>query len=140
MSDQTYTIAELLALPDERLNALAAELRGYKLVETVPFNEWQKGGAKWDSAYENGSGDSIPVTEWTPATDRNQSGELLTLATAQGLGFMVDWFGVGDTPARISCYQQADCAWLCEIPGNDARAETVAFCAAMLAMAGRLTQ
>ena len=124
MSDQTYTIAELLALPDERLNALAAELRGYKLVETV-----------WDSAYENGSGDSIPVTEWTPATDRNQSGELLTLATAQGLGFMVDWFGVGDTPARISCYQQADCAWLCEIPGNDARAETVAFCAAMLAMA-----
>ena len=51
MTDKTYTIEELEALPDADLNALAAELR-YGRTDGFPC---------WNT--------------WSPATDRNQSRE-----------------------------------------------------------------
>jgi hypothetical protein len=127
---KTYTLPELLALDSDTLNKMAAELRGYRLVTEYDYNQ--------RDCYLDDKGDCLyRVEDYSPATDRNQSGELLDYAEGQGLGFMIDKRSKY-IPARTVCYG-ADAKWLLHVPGNDARAETVAFCAAMLAMQGRLS-
>lgn len=147
-----YTLTELQALYDADLNALAAELRGFSN-HPLAF-----------SLYDvDANGRSVEVCEkvdWRPATDRNQSGELLRWASESGVNFWIDF---DDTPGvRWSTDQRGDCHSCqfdfatgyscgahCEcdcheeqpdgfVPGNDARAEALAFCAAMLAMKGGL--
>lgn len=111
----TFTLAELQALPNADLNALAAELRGYR---NDPSNAawYDEHGGRFDYEYE-----------FTPATDRNKSGELLMWAAAQGAEFEIQFRA---TPKIFFLHTH--------MKANDARAETIAFCAAMLAMAGRL--
>ncbi len=107
---ETYTIADLQAMPDDALNALAAELR------------WQK-EITWDI--------------WSPTSDRNQSGELLQWAEAhRGCAFDIQ---IGRNEA-IGIFIPPNATRFPDVvvSGNDARAETIAFCAAMLAMKGRL--
>ena len=138
----TFTLADLQAMADADLNALAAELRGWNLTFGSIEIPLRASGTEtvreyhWEGRDSNGEmGAIVADCDWKPATDRNQSGELLECATAQGAGFIIDRFGGS---SRIACYQGKDCAWICAIPGNDAHAETIAFCAAMLAMKGRL--
>lgn len=118
----SYAIAELRALPDEALNAMAAELRGIQ--RAVIGGGWIEDGT--EAFY-----DEI----FTPATDRNQSGELLEFAVAKGAGFFIT-FWRQEPHVRYSISKNP-LDWYA-VSGNDARAETVAFCAAMLAMDGRL--
>ncbi len=119
---QSYTIADLLAMPDDALNALAAELRGYTLSKTKIF---------WRDANEEVI---CHRRSFAPATDRNQIGELFDWAVKEhDMGFMIR---IGGGYPRVVCLGDA---WI-TIKGNSARAKTAAFCAAMLAQAGRLTQ
>lgn len=119
------TIDELQALPDKELNALAAKLRGLK---TFNFQ-----GVKW-----LGVTDAQGVThgkhklrEWTPATSRDQSGELLTWAWRNhGILFHIGFTG-GASPGYVQFETPVTHH---TVRGNDARAETIAFCAAMLAL------
>jgi len=104
------------------------------------------------------------LTKWTPTTDFNQSRELLAWASAPFDGAITKepilfdiTFGRFDRNERlpmIEAYQPEFAEqgyekrmewtggnkWLVQIPGNDARAEVTAYCAAILAMAGRLTE
>ena len=105
---ETYTIADLCALPNDTLDALAVELRGWHWIESDLVDESGEVQVMW------------PVC-FTPTTDRNQSGELLIYAQQQGARFKQVIADDGVLEININ-----------------ARAETIAFCAAMLAMAGRL--
>lgn len=120
MTDKTYTIEELEALPDADLNALAAELR-YGRTDGFPC---------WNT--------------WSPATDRNQSRELLEWLVEQPIcrasytiklgcgklfaGVRVEWIDGNNNFQDV------------QVNGTSARSETAAFCAAMLAQQGRLKQ
>lgn len=112
MMNKTYTIAELEALPDADLCALAAELR-YGQTDGFPC---------WNT--------------WTPATNRNQSGELLEWLTRRYWTVDVG-FGLGNIVV-IAMIDDGEFDKTIKIPGNTARSETIAFCAAMLAQQGRL--
>lgn len=107
---ETYTIDELMAMSDHDLNALAAELRGW----SYPSPKEIKKGA-WPG-YSDGKDAYMEKHKWHPATDRNQSGELIIWALDRGVEF-VDTI-TDDTPTRSLI---------------NARVETIAFCAAMLA-------
>lgn len=146
-TDETtsYTIADLLALPDDALNAMAAELRGWYLEEVEEFTDkdWYFGNSSKPCMFRtykdsNSNGFACDFSKWTPATNLNQSRELLQRATDEtGHCFNVFiqpggghvWI-IGDEASKETT----------EIPFNSAHAETAAFCAAMLAMEGRLTQ
>lgn len=120
---EAHTVAELLAMPDPALNALAAELRGIRRAA---------GSGGWIEDSTEDFYDEI----FLPATERNQSGELLEWATDEtGICFDIfiqpggGWVWIVWTEANKENT---------EIPGNDAHAETAAFCAAMLTLEGRL--
>ncbi len=125
--NKVYTIEELQALPDGDLNALAAELRGF-YNHPLAFSLYDT----------NANGRSVEICEksdWQPTTDRNQSGELLTWAwRTHGILFHIGFTG----GASMGYVQYETAVEFGTIKGNNARAETVAFCAAMLAMTGRL--
>lgn len=89
---------------------------------------------------------AVPRDGWRPTTDRNESSKLLEWAAEQKDAVFsihvennfkrVD-VGVPDLATQDSSGRMLfDREFTIE--GNDARAETIAFCAAMLAMAGRL--
>jgi len=155
MSKQTYTVAELQAMPDDDLNALAAELRGWTSVDRSTGNEYGSSLSFWwaDKSQIDGNDDDyyiMPEREFLPATDRNQSRELLECARTKGAEFFIAFwrrephvrYSISKNPldwntAYVTFYIEA-IPLLRTIPGNDARAETIAFCAAMLAMAGKL--
>jgi len=141
---ETYTLPELQAMADGDLNALAAELRGWTLQSvTDPL-----GSSFLNWVDDNEIGRYSP-SSYTPATDRNQSGELLTWAAGQTFGIKSSTLTFGITiddvtqnidvfSPSFACASQSGVDF--EVPGNDARAETIAFCAAMLAMKGRLSK
>lgn len=116
-----YTIADLCALNNSALTRIAEELRGFQ----------------------------VSIAAHSPigrcCTDFNQSRELLTWAINEhDCSFNISIgdepfieFTWPDAPEMLSSRNGAD--WR-EIPGDSARAETIAFCAAMLAMAGRLKE
>ena len=120
-TETCYTIADLLALGNDALNSLAAELRGWTLSRSKIF-------------WRDSDGEVVcHRASFTPATDRNQSGELLRHAAKQDADILV-WTGNDRNDIDCTINQTH---WF-QISGNDARAETIAFCAAMLAMEGRL--
>jgi hypothetical protein len=124
------TIEQMQTLPDAELNALAAKLRGLKA-----FN-FQ--GVKWLGVVdvEGKTHGKHKLREWTPATSRDQSGALLQWAATQGFYFTVGFGDFNsDVRVRINLERNEREIFVDEtIPGNDARAETIAFCVAMLAM------
>lgn len=135
------TIDELQALPDKELNALAAKLRGWGLT----FGGIEVAGEivrehHFEGRDKNGElGAIISVHDWTPATSHDQSRELLQWAGE----IHCLWFGicVGSkcVEERVSVYLENGADKVIQeilVPGNDARAETIAFCAAMLAIEG----
>lgn len=125
----TYSIESIAALDDSALNALAAELREWKLLES-DHDSWRGVTGNYYFEHENGEAE-CSEGDWSPTTDRNQSGELLRWAVTQGVDFMIR---LNRSRPRITIFGES----LITIEANDARAETIAFCAAMLAMEGRL--
>lgn len=124
MPDQAYTITELTELSDAALNAMAAELRGPQftgLLGEEEINAWEFPEKPARDNYTL----QIRAADWTPATDSNQSGKLL------------QWAIKTDLRSNTAVYIETS-PLLKTILGNDARAETIAFCAAMLAMRGQL--
>ena len=154
---ETYTIEELTALSDADLNKLAAELRGWKLRE--PSDPASGSFLNW---VDSDGVEQYSRRGWTPATDGNQSRELLGWAAASFDGAITKKpilfdiaFGRFDREKRqpgIEAYQPefaergydrrmdwtGSTEWIVRVPGNTARSETIAFCAAMLAMKGAL--
>ena len=129
---ETYTIDELLALPDEALNALAAGLRGWTISKAQPWDDGRR--IIQCDVYNESDGAVMPVDDWTPATSRDQSGELLRHAQRLGVRFAVHfWDGAEEITGAVPriLLNRRD---VFAVSGNDARAETVAFCAAMLAI------
>jgi hypothetical protein len=131
-----YTIADLQALSNADLNALAAELRGWVL----RIEEYQIGEPVIESGvlrdYVAADGRTMSaVADWSPCLDRNQSGKLLRHAEKQDIQFIVHF--LNKMGASIH-WREGDYGFWNYVSGNDARAETIAFCAAMLAMEGRL--
>lgn len=123
---KAYTIAELEALADADLCALAAEFMSPNEIQWngrfAQYSKYQPGRArKW--------------SPFLPATNRNQSGELLEWARrTHGVLFYIGFTG----GASAGYVQFETTAILRTISGTSARSETIAFCAAMLAQQGRL--
>jgi hypothetical protein len=108
MALNKYTQVEVAALSDAELSRLASVLRFGREIT-------------WDI--------------WSPATDRNQSGELLQFASHKGAAFTINmmcstdaWIysSVNTFPGQI------------KISGATARSETIAAVCALLAIEGRL--
>jgi hypothetical protein len=131
--NKTYTLPELLALDNDALNKMAAELRGYRLCGFSYFQD--------DGDFESRV---CHVSDYTPTDNFNQSRELLMWAMIEHDCFFNISIGDEpfvefiwpDAPEMLTSRNGAD--WR-EIPGDSARAEVAAFCAAMLAVAGRLS-
>ena len=123
MNNQTYTVGDLLALDNDALNAMAAELRGIHRAV---------GGGGWIEDGTEAFYDEI----FLPATDRNQSGELLVWAIEQGCQFDISLTAESEIDF---CASGGDWSTI-SIDSGLPRAETIAFCAAMLAMKERLAQ
>lgn len=122
----TYTVAELQELPDADLNALAATLGDYR---HDPSNAawYDEHGGRFDYEYE-----------FKPATNRNQSGELLEwFVETQWKGHYAIRSGKLFRSVCVTAATDGDDVNV-EVNGTGAKAETIAFCAAMLALAGRL--
>lgn len=137
---KTYTIEELQAMPDADLNKLAAELRGWRVafgaVDT-PAGETVR-EHHWEGEDENGElGAIISLLDWQPASDRNQSGKLLMWAMKKhGLTFLIP-FDLTDDEIEVTVWETRSPIKprvVLTISGNDARAETESFCAAMQAI------
>lgn len=123
------TVEQLQALSDEELNALAAKLRGWKLLES-DHDSWR--GVTGNYYFESEDGEAeCSEGDWTPATSRDQSGELLEWAWRnRGILFHVGFTG-GGSPGYVQ-FETPITHHM--VRGNDARSETIAFCAAMLAI------
>lgn len=129
---ETYTLAELQAMDNSALNAMAAELRKLESVRCA------SGFGEIVEDWLCDTPTSVPLyraADWSPTTDRNQSGELLEWLADQSFSMSIgrDHFGIVSVGISHSDYVT--------IGAHDKRwalAETVAFCAAMLAMEGRL--
>ena len=108
MALNKYTQVDVAALSDAELSRLASALRFGREIT-------------WDI--------------WSPATDRNQSGELLQFAADNGAAFTVNVFRSASVDAwiHLSTYEGH-----IKISGATARAETVAAVCALLAIEGRL--
>ncbi len=120
--NNTHTIAELEALPDDDLSALAAELRGWHFADGLLWLDNTSLGLDW---------------KYKPATNHNQSRELMAWAATQYSVRFCTITGMGIYSGITQIDEHGYEPWG-EIPGTSARSETVAFCAAMLAQQGRL--
>ena len=111
MALNKYTQADVEAMSDAELSRLASALR---------------------------FGQEITWDIWSPATDRNQSGELLQFA-AHKMG--MDYTFVSDLHTYVQIEQrESPGTWrkIVAVKGATARAETVAAVCALLAIEGRL--
>lgn len=123
------TLPTLLALPDEELNRLAAEkIMGWRETHTVSNG---RGGTipchLWD-----GADGGCAYSDWGPAQDRNQSGGLLVRMAQHRFQYWIS----GDNNGTCSEVRIASHSFLWEVavPGNGARAETIAALCAWFAM------
>jgi hypothetical protein len=123
------TIQPFTEMADDELNALAAKLRGWKL-ENGRY--WEEDGSRSTS--------EMRLDRWMPATDCNQSRELLKWAAKRGVRITVQF---GSWSSAVNDGRFLRCLIADRYPvrafdlaENDARAETIAFCAAMLAIQG----
>lgn len=117
---EKLTQEQLAALPDEELNALAAtRVMGWKKreetyrifdVESGILRDWVDPDGKCQSA----------VCDWSPTADRNQSGGLLAKMAERGGEFTADYGGED----RVTWMDRR--GFWNKVPGNSARAETIA--------------
>lgn len=129
METKSYTLAELQAMPDNDLNAMAAELRGLRNIEgDGGIRDWiwvDVDGQFYDEIF-------------LPTTDRNQSREILDwFVEAQWKAGYTIRYGKIIRSVSVTAAADGDDVNV-EVNGAGAKAETIAFCAAMQAMAGRL--
>ena len=132
-----YTVADLQAMSNDDLNALAAELRGWKLrIEEYQIGEPViESGVLQDYVAADGCTMSA-VADWSPCLDRNQSGKLLEWLASKRFSVSVWMDESGSKLVHIS-----NAEYECDVRHHvTARAETIAFCAAMLATEGRLAK
>ena len=111
MALNKYTQADVEAMIDAELSRLASVLRFGREIT-------------WDI--------------WSPATDRNQSGELLQFA-AYKMG--MDYTFISDLHTYVQIEQrELPCTWnkIVAVKGATARSETVAAVCALLALEGRM--
>ena len=111
MALNKYTQADVEAMSDAELSRLASALR---------------------------FGQEITWDIWSPATDRNQSGELLQFA-AYKMG--MDYTFISDLHTYVQIEQrELPCTWnkIIAVKGATARSETIAAVCALLALEGRL--
>lgn len=111
MALNKYTQADVEAMSDAELSRLASALR---------------------------FGQEITWDIWSPATDRNQSGELLQFA-AHKMG--MDYTFVSDLHTYVQIEQrESPGTWrkIVSVKGATARSETIAAVCALLALEGRL--
>ena len=133
----TYTIADLQAMPDDALSALAAELRGWQfsIAGILQDKNGQEVRQRDCVVFKLGTASESYPYFWSPATDRNQSGELLEWAASQGFRISI---GRDETGIHVGIYSDRG-----RFGAHDEkwpRAETIAFIAAMLDLKGRLTE
>lgn len=128
-----HTAASLAEMSNDALNALAAEMRGWKIMRCPIVEMW----------CDIANGDAmIRPDRWTPATDANQALGLLDWAASQGCYFNIG-FGEFNTEvrARISLEKtsvsEREAFLDAAIPGNDARSMVIAFVLAMQEMGRR---
>jgi len=116
-------LEQLTNLSDEELNRLAAEkVMGWHWNDLPPHK------VGWLDA-----ANQVRVTwlgTWSPTTDRNQSGELLSAVAARGAKISVEFGEISRVWVKAG-----DCSWM-HVAGNGARAETVAALLAAAAMEG----
>lgn len=133
------TLEQLSKLDNSELNRMAAVIFGGRLstFDGVYYAEpavWNAPNAKWLNcdfwvdASSQFAGDA-DAKVWQPAVDRNQSGELLRVMAGRGAEFSVDF----DHLPQVSAKTSQSPHWI-EIPGNDARAETLAALMAAIAI------
>lgn len=117
----TYTMGEFQTMDNNAINGLAAHLRGFRLVGFSYFHD--------DGEFETRV---CQVADFIPTIRHDQSRELLDWAVREHeMDFMIR---LREFWPRVVYFGDD----LITIQGNDARAETIAFCAAMLVKAGRL--
>lgn len=111
MMTEQHTIEQLQAMSDSELAELAARLRGWGnlYAEIMAGSGWKSG------------------KDWNPAADDTQALGLLRWAKEQGkVGFNIR---IGRPADELECFING--YWRFSLPGNDARAMTIAFVLAM---------
>lgn len=121
-----YTLESLTAMPDPELNAIAATaVMGWHVEELDAWWYGPKGGVV------------IPRREYSPATDRNQSGKLLAKMAESGVRFTTHhWEGAEEITGAVPLIlkNRRDVFY---VPGDGARAETIAAILAAQAIASQ---
>lgn len=123
---EAYTVAELLALPVDKLNALAAEIMPSNQIHSADhlplYGKYRPGKPRrW--------------VKWTPATDRNQSAALLEWFASRRFSVSIHRDQCGETSVGIT---HSDYGAVGAHHGEWAMAETVAAIAMWLKIKGRL--
>ncbi len=116
-----YVLEQLQAMPDGALNALAARVHGW----SMSFGTWEAkdGGSITCELFCANDGAVIPVNDYLPIIDRNQSGELLTKMVEQGCEFVIHHWKSMSTSIH---WRDSSYHFYQYVPGNNARAETIA--------------
>lgn len=119
------TLEQLTALSDPELSVLAArKIHGWQ----VGFGTWEERGIFVRChIYESAGGAVMPVHDYTPATNRNQSGELLRVMASRGAEF-VQYLDKAPLIKVWAVFFAGD------VPGNSARSETLAALMAAFAL------
>lgn len=125
-----HSAESLAAMSDAELNALAATLvMGWKQNDSPTWPAWlDQDGALTGYTYA-----SYEINYFTPATDRNQSGELLARMAEHKVSFLVTHAHPKD-PLGIDIEVNIPIHHGYTIPGNSARTETIAAILAAQAM------
>lgn len=128
---KTLTLEELDALPDEKLNALAATLvMGWQiggLLGKEEIDVWRTGQRMADG-YER----QIRPCDWEPTTDYNQSLELLLKIAERGVEFSV-W--IDNNGPQVSCRTSRGERF--NVTGNSPRDQAIAAILAAQVLEGK---
>lgn len=136
----TYSIESLIALDNSALNELAAELRGIACHLCEMGHRLSRDGKLHLPSQAKGMIEVQPckMAQFKPATDRNQSREILDwfVETQWKAGYTIR-YGKLFRSVSIAAATSGDDVKV-SVNGTGAKSETIAFCAAMLAINGRL--
>ncbi len=117
MTKANHTLESLLGADDTELARIAAEdVMGWELSKSASAGNFR--------LYENGRF-IFYQHDWYPATDRNQSGELLGKCAEKGAEFKVSFARI-NASYRTVIWRLIGRSFWNEVPGNDARSETIA--------------
>lgn len=121
------TYDELNALPDSELNRLSGPIMGWRFVAKYDYRQRDC----WLDSDENCT---YTDEDWHPATDRNQSGQLLARMIERGVRFTIYcWSEEPEVAFAVPHTEVIRCVSFA-VPGNSARSETIAALLAHFAM------